>query len=115
MKTIIKPLFILAIMALSVFSYAQELHESQKSTTYVENEFIIWLEQGVDAMTFAARCDVAIVPKRLLSKRPVSYQKSKNHYLRLKKTKIRDRINAWHCGGVVTQRSAKPRTPVQFR
>ncbi len=69
MKTIIKPLFILAIMALSVFSYAQELHESQKSTTYVENEFIIWLEQGVDAMTFAARCDVAIVPKRLLSKR----------------------------------------------
>ena len=24
-------------------------------------------------------------------------------------------MGAWHCGGVVTQRSAKPRTPVQFR
>ncbi len=24
-------------------------------------------------------------------------------------------IKQWHCGGVVTQRSAKPRTPVQFR
>nr|DAS55140.1 MAG TPA: hypothetical protein [Caudoviricetes sp.] len=25
------------------------------------------------------------------------------------------KIKAWHCGGVVTQRSAKPCTPVQFR
>ena len=69
MKSIIKPLFILAIMALSVFSYAQEPQQSQGSTTYVENEFIIWLEQDVDATTFAANSNVGIVPKRLLSKR----------------------------------------------
>ena len=69
MKSIIKPLFILAIMALSVFSYAQVPQESQKSTTYVENEFIIWLEQGVDATTFAANSNVGISPKRMLSKR----------------------------------------------
>ena len=69
MKTTIKPLFILAIMALSVFSYAQELQESQKSTTYVENEFIIWLEQGVDATTFSANSNAGITPKRILSKR----------------------------------------------
>lgn len=69
MKSIIKPLFILAIMALSVFSYAQEPQQSQESTTYVENEFIIWLEQDVDATTFAANSNVGIVPKRLLSKR----------------------------------------------
>ncbi len=69
MKTIIKPLFILTIMALSMFSYAQYPQESQKSTTYVENEFIIWLEQGVDATTFAANSDVGISPKRMLSKR----------------------------------------------
>ena len=69
MKTIIKPLFILALMALSVFSYAQEPQESQESTTYVENEFIIWLEQGVDAATFAANSNVGISPKRMLSKR----------------------------------------------
>ena len=69
MKATIKPLFILAIMALSVFSYAQELQESQKSTTYVENEFIIWLEQGVDATTFSANSNAGITPKRILSKR----------------------------------------------
>jgi subtilisin family serine protease len=69
MKTIIKPLFILAIMALSVFSYAQESQKSQESTTYVENEFIIWLEQGVDATTFAANSNVGISPKRMLSQR----------------------------------------------
>lgn len=69
MKTIIKPLFILALMALSVFSYAQKPQESKESTTYVENEFIIWLEQGVDASTFAANSDAGIAPKRLLSQR----------------------------------------------
>ena len=69
MKSIIKQLFILAIMALSVFSYAQKPQESQKSTTYVENEFIIWLEQDVDATTFAANSNVGISPKRMLSKR----------------------------------------------
>ena len=66
MKSIIKPLFILAIMVLSVFSYAQE---PQETTKYVENEFIIWLEQDVDALTFAANASVGIVPKRELSKR----------------------------------------------
>lgn len=69
MKTIIKPLFISALMALSVFSYAQKPQESKESTTYVENEFIIWLEQGVDASTFAANSDAGIAPKRLLSQR----------------------------------------------
>lgn len=69
MKTIIKPLFIFAIMALSMFSYAQESQKSQESTTYVENEFIIWLEQGVDATTFAANSNVGISPKRMLSQR----------------------------------------------
>ena len=69
MKSIIKQLFILAIMALSVFSYAQVPQESQKSTTYVENEFIIWLEQGVDAATFATNSNAGITPKRMLSKR----------------------------------------------
>ncbi len=69
MKSIIKPLFILAIMALSVFSYAQEPEQSQESTTYVENEFIIWLEQDVDAADFAAKSNTGIMPKRQLSKR----------------------------------------------
>ena len=69
MKSIIKPLFILAIMALSVFSYAQEPQQSQESTTYVENEFIIWLEQDVDAADFAAKSNTGIMPKRQLSKR----------------------------------------------
>ena len=69
MKSIIKPLFILALMALSVFSYAQEPEQSQESTTYVENEFIIWLEQDVDASDFAAKSNTGIMPKRQLSKR----------------------------------------------
>ena len=59
-------------MLLFVFSYAQEpqtIAENQKTTNYVENEFIIWLEQDVDAATFAANSNVGIVPKRLLSKR----------------------------------------------
>ena len=42
---------------------------AQNSDTYVENEFIIWLEQGVDATQFAANSNEGIVPKRLLSKR----------------------------------------------
>lgn len=59
----------MALMALSVFSYAQEPEQSQESTTYVENEFIIWLEQDVDASTFAAKSNTGIMPKRQLSKR----------------------------------------------
>ena len=63
-----KRFIILALMLYSMHSYAQE-PLSQKPTTYVENEFIIWLEQDVDAETFAATSNVDIVPKRLLSKR----------------------------------------------
>ena len=63
-----KRLIILALMLLAVYTYAQE-PLSQKTTTYVENEFIIWLEQDVDATTFAANSNVGILPKRLLSKR----------------------------------------------
>ncbi len=69
MKSIFKPLVILAIMVLSVFSYAQEPQESQEPAAYVENEFIIWLEKDVDASTFATNANVGIVPKRQLSKR----------------------------------------------
>ncbi|MDR1561866.1 MAG: S8 family serine peptidase [Dysgonamonadaceae bacterium] len=42
---------------------------AQNSVDYVENEFIIWLEQGVDAAKFADNSGEGIVPKRLLSKR----------------------------------------------
>ena len=59
-------------MLLSVCSFAQQIpakDKSQESATYVKNELIIWLEQGVDASTFAVNCNVGITPKRLLSKR----------------------------------------------
>jgi subtilisin family serine protease len=59
-------------MLLSVFSHAQQAPSNAKSeetASYVDNELIIWLEQGVEASTFAAKCDAAIMPKRLLSKR----------------------------------------------
>jgi len=42
---------------------------AQNSDTYVENEFIIWLEEGVDAVKFATNSNEGIMPKRLLSKR----------------------------------------------
>ena len=69
MKYVHQSIIFLALMLLSAFSYAQEPQQSQKTTTYVENEFIIWLEQDVDASTFAANANVGIVPKRELSKR----------------------------------------------
>ena len=72
MKTIIKPIIFLALLLLSVFSYAQEMQskdETAKTTNYVENEFIIWLEHGVDAYTFAEKTNIGILPKRLLSER----------------------------------------------
>ena len=57
-------------MLLSMFSFGQEQNtESPKSNTFVENEFIIWLEKDVDASTFAANSDAGIVPKRQLSER----------------------------------------------
>ena len=63
-----KHFILFVLMLLPVFSFAQE-PSTQKPTTYVENEFIIWLEQDVDAATFAVNSNVGIVPKRLLSKR----------------------------------------------
>ena len=66
MNTFFKSAIVIGVMLLSVFSYAQQAPSNAKSeetATYVENEFIIWLEQGVEASTFAAKCDVAIVPK----------------------------------------------------
>ena len=93
MKTIIKPLFILALMALSVFSYAQEPQQSQESTTYVENEFIIWLEQDVDAADFAAKSNTGIMPKRQLSKRLNIWLFEINDSKELREDKMR-RLNA---------------------
>ena len=93
MKSIIKPLFILALMALSVFSYAQEPEQSQESTTYVENEFIIWLEQDVDAADFAAKSNTGIMPKRQLSKRLNIWLFEINDNKELREDKMR-RLNA---------------------
>ena len=64
MKTRIKTIIVLVLMLLSVFCYGQD-----KAANYIENEFIIWLEQGVDAATFADNSNVGISPKRMLSKR----------------------------------------------
>ena len=72
MKTCIKPIIFLALLLFSVSSYAQEQpskDETTKTTSYVENEFIIWLEQNVDAYTFAENTNAGIQPKRLLSER----------------------------------------------
>ena len=62
-----KRIIILVLMLLSALSYAQETNS--ETTNYVENEFIIWLEQDVDAATFATNSNTDIVPKRMLSKR----------------------------------------------
>ena len=72
MKPSIKPILVGALMAMFLCSSAQEPQpkvESQETSTFVENEFIIWLEQDVDASTFATNSNVGIVPKRQLSKR----------------------------------------------
>ena len=42
---------------------------SQTSSSYIENELIIWLETGVNAEEFAVSSSQGIIPKRLLSKR----------------------------------------------
>ena len=63
-----KHITLLVLMLLPVLSFAQE-PQTKPSTPYVENEFIIWLEQGVDASTFAANTDMGLAPKRLLSER----------------------------------------------
>ena len=63
-----KRTILLVLALLSVLSYAQE-PQTQRSANYVENEFIIWLEQGVDASNFAVNTGIDIQPKRLLSER----------------------------------------------
>ena len=69
MKLNLKSLIFVALMLLCMASYGQEQKPQGPSATYVENEFIIWLEQGVDASAFAAHSDAGITPKRQLSKR----------------------------------------------
>ena len=68
-QSIVKLAIVLAMAFLSLFSYGQEQNAKAENSTYVENEFIIWLEQDVDAATFAANANVGIMPKRELSKR----------------------------------------------
>ena len=57
-----KIIVILTLMLFALTSFGQE-------EKYVENEFIIWLEQGVDASAFAENTHAGIMPKRLLSER----------------------------------------------
>ena len=52
-----------------LFSVALLGQEQEPQSTYVENEFIIWLEPGVDASGFAVQSNAEIEPKRLLSQR----------------------------------------------
>ena len=59
----------MAMALLPLFSFGQEQITKTENETFVENEFIIWLEQGVDAATFSANSNVGISPKRMLSKR----------------------------------------------
>lgn len=66
MKTYVKYLIISCLILFSAYSFGQE---QKHQAPYVENELIIWLEQGVDASAFAAQANVGIEPKRLLSKR----------------------------------------------
>lgn len=67
--SIIKSTIVLAMALLPLFSFGQEQITKTENETFVENEFIIWLEQGVDAATFSAISNVGISPKRMLSKR----------------------------------------------
>ena len=69
MKSSYKTLAILALLFMSTYSFGQEGQTSPQSVNYNENEFIIWLESGVDAADFAIRSNTGIEPKRLLSKR----------------------------------------------
>ena len=66
MKSFVKSLIIMALLSLSIYSFGQE---QKPQAIYVENEFIIWLEQGIDASTFAANSNAGITPVRQLSKR----------------------------------------------
>ena len=67
--SIIKSAIVLTMALLPLFSFEQKQITKTENETFVENEFIIWLEQGVNAATFASNSNVGISPKRLLSKR----------------------------------------------
>ena len=69
MKLNLKSLFFVAFMLLCMASYGQEQKPQGPSATYVENEFIIWLEQDVEASEFATATNAGIIPMRQLSKR----------------------------------------------
>ena len=65
-------ILVFALIGLSMLSFGQDMKcavEAANTETYVENEFIVWLEPGVDAAEFAARSQVGLLPERLLSKR----------------------------------------------
>ena len=65
-------ILIMALFSLSMLSFGQEkksVVETTNPKTYVENEFIIWLEQDVDASNFAVQSNAGITPKRMLSER----------------------------------------------
>ena len=66
MKNYIYSVIVIVLMLFSVHAFGQE---QKAQAPYVENEFIIWLEKGVDASDFAVRSDAGIVPKRVLSQR----------------------------------------------
>jgi len=59
-----KKIFCIVVVAIFMRSiYAQN------PSSYVENELIIWLEQGVDAKEFARNSSQKIAPKSVLSER----------------------------------------------
>ena len=69
MKQICKSLIFLTLMLFSLVSFGQGQKPQGSSSTFVEDELIIWLEQGVDVSTFVASVDAGITPKRQLSQR----------------------------------------------
>ena len=69
-RPVLKSIVILGLMLIAGMSFAQQIpSDNSKKTIYAENEFIIWLEQDIDATTFATASNAGITPKRLLSKR----------------------------------------------
>ena len=64
----VKAVIVLPLVFMSMLALGQ-VNDGQKAMDYVENEFIIWLEQGVEASDFALDSPIGIEPKRLLSKR----------------------------------------------
>ena len=68
----LRVMLVLIMACYALFSFGQEVEtmgKAQNSLNYVEDEFIIWLEPGVEATSFAANFGSGIVPKRLLSRR----------------------------------------------